>query len=325
MDMNHRTTVRKNDYAVPEEKFFDNPASFQDSEYKAEPLPRMRADDSRPWWKRGGPFLSRGEEFWLVQQWRRRGNRAARERILRAHLPLVRRCVGRVHHGLSEQDARFKDAMSAGCVGMALAFTKFDPDLGNRFSTVAIKWILGEVKREARLHHSVIRTPRDATPIPTHNVLDRNLLDETPNPENSLIHLQRGAAEDAALSAAIEALDWRARRVLRARRLTEPAVTLEVLGIELGLSRERVRQIENTAADTVKAAVLNLVQLEPFRERTPQRDDSYDGLDQARRYRMLIDKNYSPELAAALVSSPQQRQIFCAFEADNRAFARGMA
>ena len=51
-------------------------------------------------------------------------------------------------------------------------------------------------------------------------------------------------------------LPERDREILRARRLTEPAATLEVLSKKYGISRERVRQIEERAYNKLREAIL---------------------------------------------------------------------
>jgi hypothetical protein len=50
-------------------------------------------------------------------------------------------------------------------------------------------------------------------------------------------------------------LNNRERRIFEARRLADEPVTLEALGDEFGVSRERVRQIEEHAFEKVKRAV----------------------------------------------------------------------
>ena len=45
-------------------------------------------------------------------------------------------------------------------------------------------------------------------------------------------------------------------RIVRERRLSDDAATLEALGEALGISKERVRQIENRALEKLKAALL---------------------------------------------------------------------
>lgn len=55
---------------------------------------------------------------------------------------------------------------------------------------------------------------------------------------------------------AMEVLNERELRIIRQRRLSEEGATLESLGIELGISKERVRQIENRALEKMKSALV---------------------------------------------------------------------
>jgi RNA polymerase sigma-32 factor len=58
------------------------------------------------------------------------------------------------------------------------------------------------------------------------------------------------------LRAALAVLSERELRILRERRLNEEQATLESLGDRLGISKERVRQIENRAIEKLKRALL---------------------------------------------------------------------
>lgn len=58
------------------------------------------------------------------------------------------------------------------------------------------------------------------------------------------------------LRAALAVLSERELRILRERRLSEEQATLESLGDVLGISKERVRQIENRALEKLKRALL---------------------------------------------------------------------
>jgi RNA polymerase sigma-32 factor len=58
------------------------------------------------------------------------------------------------------------------------------------------------------------------------------------------------------LRAALDVLTDREARIIRARRLQDEAATLESLGVNLGISKERVRQIENRALEKLKQALL---------------------------------------------------------------------
>jgi RNA polymerase sigma-32 factor len=54
----------------------------------------------------------------------------------------------------------------------------------------------------------------------------------------------------------LEKLPERDREILRARKLRDPAATLEVLSQKYGISRERVRQIEERAYNKLRAGIL---------------------------------------------------------------------
>ncbi len=58
------------------------------------------------------------------------------------------------------------------------------------------------------------------------------------------------------LKQALAVLNERELRIIRERRLQDDAVTLEMLGAKLGISKERVRQIENRALEKLRAALL---------------------------------------------------------------------
>jgi RNA polymerase sigma-32 factor len=58
------------------------------------------------------------------------------------------------------------------------------------------------------------------------------------------------------LNTALNVLNERELRIIRERRLQDEGATLELLGSKLGISKERVRQIENRALEKLKAALL---------------------------------------------------------------------
>jgi RNA polymerase sigma-32 factor len=58
------------------------------------------------------------------------------------------------------------------------------------------------------------------------------------------------------LADALGALNERELRIIRERRLAEDGATLESLGSRLGISKERVRQIENRALEKLKSALI---------------------------------------------------------------------
>jgi DNA-directed RNA polymerase specialized sigma subunit len=75
------------------------------------------------------------------------------------------------------------------------------------------------------------------------------VLDED-TPENALIQREERAIGEALVKGALAALSPRESLIFRRRKLSDPCATLEELALELGISAERVRQIESAAVMT---------------------------------------------------------------------------
>jgi RNA polymerase sigma-32 factor len=82
------------------------------------------------------------------------------------------------------------------------------------------------------------------------------LVDPASSPEAVYAEQEEAKQRRQALAGAIEVLNPRERRIFEARFLSEPSVRLEDLATRFGVSRERVRQIENRAFEKVRAAVM---------------------------------------------------------------------
>ena len=85
------------------------------------------------------------------------------------------------------------------------------------------------------------------------------LVDERPSPEDNVAARDLARARHRTLAQAIAELPHRERRIIAERRLREEATTLEKLGRELGVSKERVRQLEARAIGRLRAALLRLM------------------------------------------------------------------
>ena len=81
------------------------------------------------------------------------------------------------------------------------------------------------------------------------------LADDSESQESVLAESEELDNRRQALSAALDVLNERERRIFQARRLNDDPVTLEELAVEFGVSRERVRQIEVRAFEKVQKAV----------------------------------------------------------------------
>jgi RNA polymerase sigma-32 factor len=95
------------------------------------------------------------------------------------------------------------------------------------------------------------------TPISGEIAVERQdlLVDERPNQEVALAELEEQRRGHSLLSEGLKTLDERERDILTERRLRDNPLTLEELGARYGVSRERIRQIENRAFNKVQTAV----------------------------------------------------------------------
>jgi RNA polymerase sigma-32 factor len=89
------------------------------------------------------------------------------------------------------------------------------------------------------------------------------IVDETPSAERALMESEESEARRKALGEALSVLNPRERRIFATRRLAEEPLTLEQLADELGISRERVRQIETRAFEKVRQRVIQVVGVGP--------------------------------------------------------------
>jgi len=82
------------------------------------------------------------------------------------------------------------------------------------------------------------------------------LADQAPNPEDVVIGMRDNATRSKWLGEALGELSPRERTIIEERRMNDDVVTLEDLGKQLGISKERVRQLEQRAMDKLKASLL---------------------------------------------------------------------
>ena len=85
------------------------------------------------------------------------------------------------------------------------------------------------------------------------------LVDDSADQETLLTEREESDNRRKALGEALGVLNDRERQIFEARRLADEPVTLEALAGEFGVSRERVRQIEQRAFEKVKRAVQHRV------------------------------------------------------------------
>ncbi|MAB70521.1 MAG: RNA polymerase factor sigma-32, partial [Oceanicaulis sp.] len=85
------------------------------------------------------------------------------------------------------------------------------------------------------------------------------LADENPDPETQVMEDRDQAQRAQWLGEALSRLSEREQLIIRERRLGEDSVTLEKLGERLGISKERVRQVEHQALNKLKKYLTEVV------------------------------------------------------------------
>jgi RNA polymerase sigma-B factor len=94
-------------------------------------------------------------EQWLLNRYRSCGDRAARERLVAAMMPLVRRVASGYGHPRHQEDL-----VQAACLGLVKAIDRWDAGRGHALRSYAIPTMHGEVRRWLRDHSWAVHVPR---------------------------------------------------------------------------------------------------------------------------------------------------------------------
>ena len=94
----------------------------------------------------------------------------------------------------------------------------------------------------------------------TENDLMSLLADERQNPEESFEELNDKNIKKDFINKAIDTLNDREKTIIRLRKFREKSITLDELGQQLKISKERVRQIETKALEKLKRSLLDISQ-----------------------------------------------------------------
>ncbi|MBI2377167.1 MAG: sigma-70 family RNA polymerase sigma factor [Deltaproteobacteria bacterium] len=212
------------------------------------------------------PLLSREEEAALARK-ARAGDKVAAEMLVTSHL----RFVVKVALEYQGTGLRLLDLIQEGSVGLMRAVELFDPDRGNRLLTYGVHWIRAYIRSYVAKHKSVVSRPvpkADRPQLPSGRDLslaeplsddersleDVLLVDEL-SPADSLLERDHDFHVTSAVERAMKSLGERERYIIRERFLGEEPSTLQEIGHRLGLSRERVRQLEARAKSRLERAL----------------------------------------------------------------------
>jgi len=234
------------------------------------PRDRSEFDDLAPLIKliRAHPPFDRETEL-VVTRKARKGDKRAQEKLVVHNLSLVisvaRKFMGR--------GVRLEDLVQEGNYGLLKAIEHFDPEKGNRFSTYAVWWIRAYITRCLKDGPSAVRRTMPNGGLPPRDIsleetlgtdgdsdathLDR-LADEGPGPDAQLLRAEQNEDVRNALGRVRKRMGELAWDILSDRLTQDDPRTLEDLGKQWGLSRERVRQVEKSTRERILDVVVEV-------------------------------------------------------------------
>ena len=224
------------------------------------------------------PLLTEEEEFEAIRKWQESGHEPSLVKLVRSHARLAHSKAKEYSNNEEHQ----RDLAQEGILGIMKAADKFDLEKGNRFATYARWWILTYVtghlpKVETVIDISArtfIDTKMDRTKgkdkhlahmavfgainldAPIGEEKDMTAMDmlECPRmgPEESTVANSESEYQRQILEDCLMQLSEREREIIRRRKLTHKAETLNDISKDLGVTRERVRQLESRGLQRLK-------------------------------------------------------------------------
>lgn len=197
-----------------------------------------------------GALLDRADERALITAIHA-GDRHARAHLVVSNLSFVL-SIARRYRGMG---VPFEDLVADGALGLIEASHRFDPAYGTRFITYATWWIrkrmLLALDRRSGCPGSPAAFPREV-PLEGEGGGPLDYLADGTAADGERTSLRRERL--AELDRALRGLDSRELEILRLRfgLADDEQKTLAQVAAVVGVSRERVRQIERTALQTLR-------------------------------------------------------------------------
>lgn len=205
---------------------------------------RLRAKEAvQRFRERAGKACAREIAHWYARV------KETRELITQANLALVLAMAKRTRMS----DVDFGELVSEGNMALLRAVEKFDPARGFKFSTYACRAILKAFSRIA------LKTSRYRAAFPAEfdPQMEKSNYQETRRADieqDAVEELQRIIGENRAQLSDVEKTVIQARFAIN-RGTDTPAMTLEEVGQVIGVTKERVRQIQNKALEKLRTTL----------------------------------------------------------------------
>jgi len=207
-------------------------------------------------------LLTPEEELDLARRYRQ-GDIEAGKKIITSNLRFVVKIAQPYFHlGYGPLEI-----VQEGNMGLVKALTRFDPDMGVRFICYAIWWIKAYIKNfihksyqvhTGRLTHAKGLVSLDSA-IPSDTDHEESLLDhllyEGPDQDDFYSYKERHAYLLNLLRCDPPILSKREVFIIEKRFFSDPPATLKDIAVQIGVTRERVRQIEMRSLQRIREAI----------------------------------------------------------------------
>jgi RNA polymerase sigma factor (sigma-70 family) len=192
----------------------------------------------------------------LVRKYQEEGCRKSLSLLVESNLKLVCKVASRYKHNRIDPD----DFLAVGVQGILRAADKYDTEAEASFSTYAYNWIRHYCGRQLEAYTKEPWMQALSRPINDNGGTVSNLISDPSIRQDALLEecqlIQR--VQDA-IAGFCEGLKERDEIIFQSRTVSADPATLQDLGDKLGLTKERIRQIENILLSKFKTYLLNVV------------------------------------------------------------------
>lgn len=202
--------------------------------------------------------LSRAEEKRLSKRWREKHDINARNKLVESNLKFAAN-IARNYKGLG---LSYSDLIQEANAGLFRAADKFEPERGNKFISYAVNWVRESILTALKKRNSLPseELPTEQLEMELFEDLDADTdytTDDTFIDEDSDREKEKDI--NTIMNFLLQSLTTRERYIVcKYNGINEKkSKTLEEIGNELGLTKERVRQINEKAMKKLRACALN--------------------------------------------------------------------